>query len=61
MEEGNEEDGDRVSIPRLEATWEEAPESSTQSEVLGGGARLTVLKAVARELVSHGAATWGRA
>jgi hypothetical protein len=61
MEEGNKKDGDKVTIPWLEATCKEAPESSTQSKVLGGRVRLTVLKAAARELVSHGAATWGGA
>ena len=34
--------------------WEEAPESKTQSELLGGGLRLTVLKALARPSVVHG-------
>jgi len=29
MEEGKEEDGDKVTIPELEAMWEEAPESTT--------------------------------
>ena len=47
MEEGKEEDGDKVTIPELEAMWEEAPESTTQSEVLGGGVRETVLNALA--------------
>jgi len=27
--EGKEEDGDKVTIPELEAMWEEAPESTT--------------------------------
>jgi hypothetical protein len=49
MEEGKEEEGDTVTIPALEATWEEAPESITQSEVLEGGVRETVLKALARD------------
>jgi hypothetical protein len=43
MEEGTEEDGDRVTIPELEAICEEAPESNTQSEVLEGEMRETVL------------------
>jgi hypothetical protein len=55
MEEGKDEEGDKSTIPGLEATWEEAPESRTHSEVLGGGLRLTVLKAAAKEWVSHGA------
>ena len=47
MEEGKEEDGDKVTIPELEAMWEEAPESTTQSEALGGGVRETVLNTLA--------------
>jgi hypothetical protein len=47
MEEGKE--GDNATIPGLEAIWEEAPELRTHSEVLGGGLRLTVLKAAARD------------
>jgi hypothetical protein len=39
MEEGKGEEGDMVAIPRLEATWEEAPESVTKSEELRGGGR----------------------
>jgi len=31
-----------------------APESTTQSEELGGGVRVTVLKALARDWGSHG-------
>jgi hypothetical protein len=49
MEEGKEEVEDMVTIPGLEAMWEVAPESSTQSEELGGGVRETVLKALARD------------
>jgi len=49
MEEGKGEDGDKVTIPELEAMWEEAPESTTQSEVLGGGVRETVLNALASD------------
>jgi hypothetical protein len=48
MEEGKEVE-DMVTIPGLEAMWEVAPESSTQSEGLGGGVRETVLKALARD------------
>jgi len=47
MEEAKGEDGDKVTIPELEAMWEEAPESTTQSEALGGGVRETVLNALA--------------
>ena len=47
MEEGKEEDGDKVTIPELEVMWEEAPDSTTQSEALGGGVRETVLNALA--------------
>jgi hypothetical protein len=61
MEEGKEVEGDRATIPGLEAMWEEAPESSTQTEELGGGVRLTVLKKAARELVSHGEGVCGGA
>jgi len=43
MEEGKEEEGDAVTIPGLAVIWEEAPESITQSEELGGGVRETVL------------------
>ena len=54
IEEGKEEVGDIVTIPGVPAMWEEAPESKTQSELLGGGLRLTVLKALARPSVVHG-------
>ena len=56
MEEGKGEKGEVVTIPGLglEAIWEEAPESMTQSEVLGGGVRVTVLKALARDSVVQG-------
>ena len=54
MEEGKEEDSDKVTIPELEAMWEEAPESTTQSEVLGGGVRETVLNALASAWGFHG-------
>jgi hypothetical protein len=54
MEEGTEEDGDRVTIPELEAICEEAPESNTQSEVLEGEMRETVLNALASESGVHG-------
>jgi hypothetical protein len=47
IEEGKEEDVG-VIIPGLEATWEEAPESKTQSVLLGGVSE-TVLKAWARD------------
>ena len=51
MEEGKKEDGDTVTIPGLEAMWEEAPESKTQSMLFGGvgGVSETVLKAWVRE------------
>jgi hypothetical protein len=50
MEEGKEEEeGDNATIPGFEVIWEEAPESRTHSLVLGGGLRLTVLKAAARD------------
>jgi hypothetical protein len=49
MEEGKEEVEDMVTIPGVEAMWEVAPESSTQSEELDGGVRETVLKAFARD------------
>ena len=49
MEGGKEEDGDMVTILGLEAMCEVAPESTTQFEVLGGGLRETVLKALARD------------
>jgi hypothetical protein len=47
MEEGKEEDDDKVTIPELEAMWEEALESTTQSKVLSGGVREMVLNALA--------------
>jgi hypothetical protein len=53
MEEGKEEDGDMVTIPGSEAMCEVALELTTQSEVRGGGLRETVLKALARDWVSH--------
>jgi hypothetical protein len=49
MEEGKEEEGESATIPGFDAIWEEAPESRTHSLVLGGGLRLTVLKAAARD------------
>jgi len=49
MEEGKEEVGDKVTIPGLPAMCEEAPESKTHSEELGGGVRATVLKALVRD------------
>lgn len=58
MMEGKVEEGDRVIIPGLEATWEDAPESRTHSEELGGWFRLTVLNAAAREWESHGDGAW---
>jgi hypothetical protein len=61
MEEGKEVEGDSAIIPGLAAMWEDAPESSTQSEEPGGGLRLTVLKAAAREWGSHGDGAWGGA
>jgi hypothetical protein len=54
MEEGKEEEGDEVIIPGLEVMWEEAPKSMTHSEEGDGGARETVLNALARECESHG-------
>jgi len=54
IEDGKEEDGEAVIIPGLEAIWEEAPESITHSEELGGGDRVTVLKALARFSAVHG-------
>jgi hypothetical protein len=53
MEEGKG-DGEEVTIPGLEAMWEEAPESNTQSDVLGGGVRATVLNALASEVSVQG-------
>jgi hypothetical protein len=47
MEEGKEEKVG-VTISGSEATWEEAPESKTQSVLLGGLSE-TVLKAWARD------------
>jgi hypothetical protein len=55
MEEGKEEEDEAVTIPGLAVIWEEAPESITQSEELGGGLRETVLKALARPSGDHGA------
>ena len=51
MEEEKGEEDVRVTIPGLEAMWEEAPESKTQSVLFGGvgGVSETVLKAWARE------------
>jgi hypothetical protein len=59
MEDGNEEDGDAVTIPGWAVMWEEEPESITQSEELGGGVRETVLKALARPSGVHGAQAGG--
>jgi hypothetical protein len=61
MEEGKVEEGDMVTIPELAAMWEEAPESITQSEEVGGGVRETVLKALARECKSQGEGAGGSA
>jgi hypothetical protein len=47
-------DGEEGTIPGLEAMWEEAPESNTQSDVLGGGVRATVLNALASEVGVQG-------
>ena len=60
MEEGKVEEEDKVTIPELDAMWEEAPESTTQS-LLPGGVRVTVLKALARECGSQGAHAGGGA
>jgi hypothetical protein len=54
MEEGKVEEENMVTIPELAVMWEEAPESMTQSEEVGGEVRETVLTAVARECGSHG-------
>ena len=48
MEEGKTEEDEGVTIPGLEAIWEVASESTTQSE-LPGGVRVTVLNALARD------------
>ena len=59
MEEGKEENGVAVTIPGLAVMWEEAPESITQSEELGGGVREIVLKALARPSGVQGAQAGG--
>jgi hypothetical protein len=61
MEEGTGVDGEEMTIPGLDAMWEEAPESNTQSEVLDGGVRETVLKALASASGVHGAQAGGAA
>jgi len=61
MEEGKEEVGDMVTIPGFAAMCEEAPESMTHSEELGGGVRDTVLKALARLSGFQGAQAGGGA
>jgi hypothetical protein len=59
MEDGKPDEGVMVTIPGLEAIWEVAPESITQSEEAGGGVRETVLKALARACGSHGEGAGG--
>jgi hypothetical protein len=54
IEEGKTGELEGVTIPGWAAMWDDAPESSTQSEDGGGGVRATVLKALARVEESHG-------
>jgi len=58
MEEGKTEEDEGVTIPGLEAIWEVALESTTQSE-LPGGVSVTVLNALARDCGSQGLQTGG--